>query len=383
MKHREHRHAKDRAVGTTRQAAREASTLTADDTSTSTAAGVGSVSSGLAGDASNSGTQSVGLTVNDDELRDEINKRLTMNWLIQGAAQHAGMTFHHLVRNELDAIDPKLVRLYDQYALINLLQYWHLEAVLLCGWPPRFWRRAATNRKHPFFDHPVLSRHGGMLAETSRRRGLERCREKGLSHFPILFQIQATYVIAQLSLREARHSWELVELAKKTVAMVWGISPHQLEAELTRNVAFGNLSPPRTAAGRAMRACAVGYGGVLRRGNSLVVVGKGTNWYLLTKELVKGTAELIGLHGLNGLSDDVYQGVIRAADGVDFEPWMLHTGGELWRRLLAVLPTDRSLAQMLMHLARLPAKSLETLVLAIIEQPEWARELLAGLGGVP
>jgi acyl-CoA thioesterase-1 len=27
----------------------------------------------------------------------------------------------------------------------------------------------------------------------------------------------------------------------------------------------------------------------------------------------------------------------RAADGVDFEPWMLQTGGELWRRHLAVL----------------------------------------------
>ena len=44
--------------------------------------------------------------MNDGGLRDEINKRLTLNWLIQGAAQHAGMTFHHLVRDELDALDP-------------------------------------------------------------------------------------------------------------------------------------------------------------------------------------------------------------------------------------------------------------------------------------
>ena len=67
-------------------------------------------------------------------------------------------------------------------------------------------------------------------------------------------------------------------------------------------------------------------------------------------------------------------------DRIEFEPWMLQTGGELWRRLLAVLPEGRPLPDMLMHIARLPAKSLEALVLAVIEQPEWARELLAGVG---
>jgi hypothetical protein len=49
--------------------------------------------------------------VNDVELRDEVNKRFSLNWLIQGAAQHAGMTFHHLVRDELDALDSELVHL--------------------------------------------------------------------------------------------------------------------------------------------------------------------------------------------------------------------------------------------------------------------------------
>ena len=318
--------------------------------------------------------------MNDDKLRDEINKRHTLNWLIQGAAQHAGMTFHHLVRRELDAIDPQLIRLYDQYALINLLQYWHLEAAMLLGWPPRFWRRAASKPKHPFFGHPVLARYGGMLAATARQRGLERCKEKGLTRMPFLFSFQVMYVIGRLRKIEAGHSQKLMELAKKAVALVWGIAPHRLEAELTTNVAFGNLSKPRTFAGSIIRACAVGYGGVVRRGDSLVVVGRGTNWQLVAKELVKGTAELICLHGLNRLTDDTYEQVISAADGVDFEPWMLQTGGELWRRLLAVLPDGRPVAEMLMHLARLPARSLETLMLAVIEQPPWARELLAGLG---
>jgi hypothetical protein len=322
----------------------------------------------------------MGSTVNDNELRDEINKRFTLNWLIQGAAQHAGMTFHHLVRDELNAINPELVGLYDQYALINLLQYWRFEGALLIGWPPRFWKRAASNPKHPFFGHPVLSRHGGMLAAAARQRGHERLKEKGFWALRFLFSFQVMKVVALLQSKEAGHSQALIELAKKAVNMVWGISPDQLKGDLTANVAFGNLTRPRTLGGWVMRGCAVGYGGVVRRGESLMVVGRGTNWQLMAKELVKGTAELVCLHGMNHLTDDMYRQVISAADGVDFEPWMLQTGGELWRRLLAVLPSGRPVAEMLMHVARLPARSLETLMLAVIEQPAWASELLAGLG---
>jgi hypothetical protein len=320
------------------------------------------------------------VNVNDVKLGDEINKRFTLNWLIQGAAQHAGMTFHHLVRDELDALDSELVRLYDQYALINLLQYWHADATLIFGRPTHFWKRAASDPKHPFFGHPVLSRHGGLLASAARQRGLERCKEKGFRALRFVFPFQAMNVISCLRSKEAGHAEALVDLAKNAVTMVWGISPDRLEGKLTTNVAFGNLSPPRTAGGRLFRACAVGYGGIQRRGETLMVVGRGTNWQLVAKELVKGTAELICLHGLNRLTDDAYKQVISAADGIDFEPWMLQTGGELWRRLLAVLPSGRPVAEMLMHLARLPAQSLETVMLGVIEEPPRARELLAELG---
>ena len=322
----------------------------------------------------------MGLLVNDVEILDEINKRFTLNWLIQGAAQHAGMTFHHLVRDGLDAIEPELVALYDQYALINLLQYWSAGAVQILGWPARFWGRAAEDPQHPFFRHPVLSRHGGALAKAARRLALDRCKEKGFWGLRSMVSLHTPNVVARLRSKEAGHAPALIELAKQAVATVWGIAPDRLEADLTTNVAFGHLSRPRTAAGRAFQACAVGYGGVLRRGGRLVVVGRGTNWQLMAKELVKGTAELICLHGLNRLSDDTYRRVVGAADGVDFEPWMLQTGGELWRRLLTVLPGGRPVAEMLMHLARLPARSLETLMLAMLEQPPRARELLAGLG---
>jgi hypothetical protein len=313
------------------------------------------------------------------DVRAEINKRLTLNWLIQGAAQHAGLTAHHLVRGELDALHPHLVGLYDQYALINLLQYWRCEAALLLGWPPRFWRRAATRPGHPFFAHPLLSRHGGRLAAAARERARARAKEKGLSTRLVLFGFQMQYVVARLVLLEAKHARTLGALAVRTTTMVWGIPPDRLDAAVTKQVAFGSLSVPRTLRGRLLRGFAVGYGGVLREGGRLRVVARGTNFYLVAKELVKGTAELVCLHGLNGLDDATYAQVMREADQLEFEPWMLQTGGELWRRLLAATPAGWPPAELLMHLARLPAPALEGLLGAAIERPDRARELLAGL----
>jgi hypothetical protein len=312
----------------------------------------------------------------------EIQKRLTLNWLIQGAAQHAGLTFHHLVRDELNALEPGLLRLYDQYALINLLQYWQPDAAILLGWPPRFWKRAKTKPSHPFFDHPLLSKYGGALAEEARQRALERCKEKGLRSLPIAFSSQALFVIRRLRRLEAPHRPRLGHLAKETASMVWGIPRDRLDGGLTDRVALGEgMIPARSVQGAIFRACIVGYGGVVRRGDGLIVVARGTNWQLLAKELVKGTAELICLHGLNQLSDDTYERVIEATDRLEFEPWMLQSGGELWRRLLAAVPGGQPVPRVLMHLARLPARALESIIAAVIEEAQCAQGRLARLGG--
>jgi hypothetical protein len=312
--------------------------------------------------------------------RIEIQKRLTLNWLIQGAAQHAGMTFHHLVRDELNALNPKLLHYYDQYALINLLQYWQVEGVMLLGSPTGFWRRAASDQKHPFYGHPLLAKYGGTLAEVSRKRGLERCKEKGFTRLPIVFSFQTTYVVQRLAFLEAPHRFELGELGRRTASTVWGIPEERLDGELTTRVAIpANLPPPRSAAGVVFRAGIVGLGGVTWRDDQLIVLARGTNWQLLAKELVKGTAELICLHGLNKIPEDVYRRVIQVTDRVDLEPWMLQSGGELWRRLLAALPNECPIAHALMKLARLPAEELHSVMAEVIEQSESASPRLAAL----
>ena len=177
--------------------------------------------------------------MSDDALRSEMNKRFTLNWLIQGAAQQAGMTFHHLVRDELDALDPGLVRSYDQYALINLLQYWNIDAVLIFGWPPRFWRRAASKSRHPFFSHPLLSKFGGMLAAAGRQRAIDRCKEKGVTRKPILFSLQVTSLVYRLRVLETPHRLRLIELAKNATSTIWGIPVDRLDGDLCKPIPFG------------------------------------------------------------------------------------------------------------------------------------------------
>ena len=166
-------------------------------------------------------------------------------------------------------------------------------------------------------------------------RASARAKKKGVTCIPIVFASQVLYLTGRLRMIEAGHSPKLIALAKKATAMVWGISTDRLNANLTKNVAFGNLSIPRSAREHVLRGMAVGYGGVLRSNDSLEVVARATNWQLLAKELVKGTAELICLHGLNTLREDIYKRVVYCADRIEFEPWMLQTGGELWRLLLA------------------------------------------------
>jgi hypothetical protein len=314
------------------------------------------------------------------DLRLEIQKRYTLNWLIQGASMHAGMTFHHLVRDELNALNSELLRCYDQFALLGVLQYWRGMVVLHMGRPARFWKRVATEPTHPFYGHPLLSKYGGMLAKATKQRALKRCQEKGVYPFPVAFSIQILGLVSRLRTLEEPHRPQLLRLAKEIASTVWGIPSERLEAELSeRTVLPGDIFPAQNYHGGLLKSCVIGYGGVVRRQGELIVSAKGTTWQVLAKELVKGTAELICLHGLNRLDDTMYQRILEATDWIDLEPWMLQSGGELWRRVLTALPDGCSIARVLMNLARLPAGDLESVLAPVIEEADQGRKLLAPL----
>jgi len=314
-----------------------------------------------------------------DERR-EIEKRHTLNWLIQGASQHAGLTLHYLVQDELNAFDKKLLQCYDEFALMVLLQYWRGLSVLVIGRPQRFWNRALSDRAHPFFGHPLLSTCGGMLAEASKQHALNRCREKRYSMLPFVFSFRALAMVRRIRALEASFRAELLELAKQTATVVWGIPGERFDVELSREMPIpADQFRADNFQASHLRGCVIGYSHVVRKENRLVVSAKGITWQMVAKELVKGTAELICLHGLSSLPDRTYQRVIDTADRLELEPWLLQSGGELWRRLLVALPKECSPARALMHLALLPAEELHFVLERVIHNADDARGHLARL----
>lgn len=61
------------------------------------------------------------------ELQKQINKRITLNTLTQGAALHQMQSMHHLVREKLTAIDPRLPALYDKLSKATHKLYWQID----------------------------------------------------------------------------------------------------------------------------------------------------------------------------------------------------------------------------------------------------------------
>ncbi len=313
-----------------------------------------------------------------DELQQQINKRLTLNWMIQGAASHTFLSAHHLVREDLEAIRPGLTKLYDKAAISLHLNYMIGDMPLFFGLPSRFWKRTGRP-SHPFHNHKLLAEHGIEIYRASKRDLISRGWKKGIIGLPVFHYLQLHWMIVRLVWAERGINQELARIAEKATSMIWGIETERLDAELTRNVAFGNIRRPKTIIGRMVRSAVVGYGGVQLRNGKFIVTAKSWFFPLLVHELVKGTAELICLHGLNTLDEATYELATTEADQLEYETWMLQTGAEIWRRFLSVLPANTALPEKLMHVARLDPQSLDQLMLAVIEDPESARKSLAEL----
>ena len=218
------------------------------------------------------------------------------------------------------------------------------------------------------------------MTRAAKLRVLERCRQKGVTRLPAYFTLQFLTRIFWTQYKESTHKAALIKLAKQATHLVWDIPLERLDGALTRQVQFGNARAADSFRSSVLRAGAAGYGGVLQADGQFKVVGKAWLWPLLSHELVKGTVELICLHGMADWDESTYRQVMQAADRIEYEPWMLQAGCELWRQLLPLLPDQPPVAAMVMRIAKLPPTALESLMLAVVEDPDWARELLAGLG---
>ncbi len=256
----------------------------------------------------------------------QLNKRFSLNLLIQGAASHTYLTAHHLVAQKLESINPGLVRLYDKMAINVHLSQWIGDLVFAVGFPGKFWG-SITQPDHPFSGHPFLVKHGEGLSLESRRHTIQRAREKHVSATPGIQYAQTFWLLGRTVMKEKRHRGVLARAAEQATSQIWGIDRRRLSGRITGNVEFGDLQTPTTKAGKILRNAAAGYGGVRKVGNTMQVHARAWMWPLLAHELTKGTAELICLHGLNQLDDDIYQYVTREADRIEHEIWMMQAGG--------------------------------------------------------
>lgn len=61
------------------------------------------------------------------ELKDQINKRILLNSVIQGASVHSFYTMHHIVKSELDEVNKELVGLYDKFSVGSVRSYYSVD----------------------------------------------------------------------------------------------------------------------------------------------------------------------------------------------------------------------------------------------------------------
>ena len=309
-------------------------------------------------------------------VQEQVDKRLTLNLLIQGAAAHTFITAHHLAKDELEEIRPGFTTLYDRFSIAGHLNYCIGDNALVMGWPNLLWGYSPFPQK-PFRHSKFLSQHMNSLAAEETKHLKELAKEKGVTTKRLFHLMELISMMHEVIEAESSHHQQLVEMAKRIASEMWDIPMNRLDGAITRDVAFGNLQTPRTRIGRITRLAAIGYGGVELRDGRFHVVAKAIVLPLLIHELVKGILELICLHGLNELSEEEYQVVTDEADQLEYEAWLLQAGPAMWRRFLAVVPRETSLATSVMAVAKMAPSQVDAFMIEVIKQPTHATSILS------
>ncbi len=304
-----------------------------------------------------------------------VNKRLTLNILIQGAASHAHLSAHHLVRDELDLINTDLVPLYDHAIAGATYAYWEGFLTIIMGRSGKFWGR--MNRpKHPFFFHRFLRRHGQMMADAAFVTAKARCLEKGVPTGMYRHEFAIMRDIFRIIDLEKAHRPRLAELAMLTCEQIVGTPQDLMNATITETPVWGTVRRPQTLKGRIIKNLMVGWGGVDRVDDQLQVVAKAIIWPLLLHELVKGSMELICLHGMNDMPAEEFNVIMDYTEHLEYEVPMIQLGPEFYKRFLQVLPAAHRLADCVMTVSLMEPVELEEFLFDMIEVPETATQTL-------
>lgn len=209
------------------------------------------------------------------ELKDQINKRILLNCVSQGASIHAFYTMHHLVKNELDKINEDLVDIYDEVSVGTVSTYWKIDYSSML--------ESSANLD--------LLVQGSSKVEYGNNEDAEL---KGM-----------TDRIAEVF----GNNVQWVDPNNDKVVME--LKDGKLIDHENENEDEDEDSP------------------------SVVAVGR--TFVILCQELVKGSMELISLHGLKDLSEEDLKIVYAFADKRIDEPRYIQISSEIWRSLLSFI----------------------------------------------
>lgn len=307
--------------------------------------------------------------------RQIVNKRLSLNLLIQGAATHAHWSAHHLVADRINKLDPQLLSIYDEVMLRSRISYWFGGITLILGNPAGFWKLIEDDG-HEFGFHPFMMKHGHGLAIKTLDDVKRRCEAAGIPIDGKQNEIDAMQAYYQTIDIEDDHLAELESLAKDVCHEIYKIDRSLLDAELTSTPRFGTIREPESIMGQMVLDCMMGWSAVVRNNGRLEVKAKATFWPLLLHELVKGTVELICLNGMNEWTDEEYEIALKHTDHIEFEVPMLQIGGTMFQQFLAVKPKEISLAESIMFVSKMDPLVLEAFMFQMFESPNRATGMI-------
>ena len=319
-------------------------------------------------------TQSDPLTTKQRQI---VNKRLTLNLLIQGSATHGHWEAHQLVAKELGDIHPDLFATYSEMMVRSRLGYWVGGIPSIMGNALKFWWKI-QREGHEFGFHPFLVKHGFSIAQETRDDVFERCHKASIPINGFMNETRGIKIYQQALELELPHLRPLVELAKDVCCETYGIGRDMLDAELTQSPRFGVVREPETAGGKAILECMIGWSAVVRRQGQLKVKATATFWPMLVHELIKGSVELICLHGMGSdtVTDSEFDIALQRTDHVEFEIPMLQIGGTIFQRFLLARPREIPLAESIMHVAKLEPLVLEQFMFHLFESPNRATDTI-------
>lgn len=224
------------------------------------------------------------------DLHDQINKRITLNILTQGAAVHNMMTIYNLATEKINALNPRLLQMYKELSPGMLSSYWLQDFIAIA-------------------DMLQNSIAGSAMVVYSDDEGEEEEEED----YSSLFDDEDEYGADDSSEKQTEYSGPKI---------------------------------------RAIAMC----------------------FPILIQELVKGAMELLSHHGLADLDEVSTSRVLKTADVLTDEPWLIQVGPHIWRSFLKIVPKGSDLAMVVAKLARQDPKFIHDLLSQTIEELHQGRD---------